>query len=155
MFLKTCRLFFWLLSVQTGRRKIINLCAWHQLPVFVTVCRLLSCLQCCGSRPHALWLWPSAWRCWRSGAPLSSAPPASPTSPTSGSQAACVRSAPHPLLLSMDSFPLLPVVSRSARRQSSLSAALNSCSLSQRFHHCLCLHKALQAGPGASAVVSS
>lgn len=126
---------------------MINHCAWHQLPVFVTVCRLLTCLQCCGSQPHALWLWPSAWRCCRSGAPLSSAPPASPTSPTSGS-------AQRSRLLSTDSFPL-PVVSPNAHCQNFLSAVLNSCSLSLTFHHRLFLHKALQAVPGVSAVVSS
>lgn len=137
---------------------MINHCAWHKFPVFVTVCRLLTCLRCCGSRPHALWLWLSAWRCCRSGAPLYSAPPAppaSPISPTSGSQAAYVHSVQHPQLLSMDSFLLLPVVSHSTRCQSFLSAVLNSCPLSQMFHHCLCLDRALQADPGVSAVVSS
>lgn len=133
---------------------MINHCAWHQLPVFVTVCCLLTCLQCCGSLPHALWLWPSTWRCCKSGAPLRSAPPASPTSLTSGSQAAYARSAQQSHLLSMDSF-LRPVVSPSARHLNSLSAVLKSCSVSQAFHHCLFLHKVLQAGPGVSAVVSS
>ena len=135
----------------------MNHCAWHHLPVFGTVCRLLTCLQSCGSRLRALWLWPSAWRCCRSGARLSSAPPAppaSPTSPTSGSQAADERSALHSQLLSMDSS-LLPVVSPRFRRHNSPSAASNSCWLSHTFHHCLFLQKALRAGPGVSAAASS
>lgn len=132
---------------------MINHCAWHQLPVFV--CRPLTCLQCRGSLLRALWLWPSVWRCYRSGAPQSSAPPASPTSPTSGSRAACTRSVQSRRLLSMGSCLFLPVVSRTAHHQNFLFAALNSCSLSQMFRHRPCLHKALQAGPGVLAAVSS
>lgn len=134
---------------------MINHCAWHQLPVFVGVSRPLTCLQCRGSLLRALWLWPSAWRCYRSGAPQSSAPPASPTSLTSGSRAACTHSVQSQQLLSMGSCLFLPVVSRTARHQNFPFAALNSCSLSQMFHHRPYLHKALQVGPGALAVVSS
>lgn len=134
---------------------MINHCAWHQRPVFVGVCRPLTCLQCRGSLLRAPWLWPSAWRCYRSGAPQSSAPPASPTSPTSEPQAACTRSVQSQQLLSMGSCLLLPVVSRTAHHQNFLSAALNSCSPSQMFRHRPCWHKVLQAGPGVLAVVSS
>lgn len=99
---------------QQEGRKMISRCARHQLPAFVTVCRLLICPQCHGSLPHALWLWPLAVRCCRSEAPLNSAPPAAPTSPTSGS-------VQHRRLLSMDGF-LLPVVSPSAHCHSFLTA---------------------------------
>lgn len=137
-----------LLSVQTGRRKPINHRAWHQLPVFVPVCRLPTRLRCCGSRPHAVWLWLSARRCCRSAAPPNSALPASPTPATSAPQQAAHKQQ----TLSTGSCLLAPVVPRCARHQNFPPAALNF--LSQVVHHCLWLHKALNVGSGVSAAFS-
>lgn len=147
--------------VKTGRRKMISHWAWRQFPAFVTVSHQLTCLRCRWARPRALWLWPSAWRCCRSGAPLSSAspappappaPPASPTSQASGSAAACTRSA---LQLEPQSTcsRVLPVVSPSSRCPT-FQSVLEECEDSQELLPGLSSGGDAPAVPAVSAAAS-